>query len=137
MKTGENKRQYLSLIQGVIDRMGNNSFYLKGWAVAVIVALYTLASSEKNKYAFVSLIILIILWFLDAYYLQLERKYRFLYNNVRKKNEDEVDFNLDYNNSLINMGEINNYSYFNILISKTILPFYLSCIIITLLIYYL
>lgn len=136
MNAGENKRQYLSLIQGVIDRMGNNSFCLKGWAIAVMVALYALASPEKNKFAIGSLIIIVILWFLDAYYLQLEKKYRYLYNDARKKIEDEIDFDLNYNNSLIRMGEIKKYSYFNVLISKTILPFYITCILITVLVYF-
>ena len=35
------KKDYLEMIQKVIDRMGNNSFLLKGWAVLVIVALFT------------------------------------------------------------------------------------------------
>lgn len=36
-----------------------------------------------------------LFWFLDGYFLHQERLYRSLYNAVRNKNEDEIDFSLD------------------------------------------
>ena len=93
----ENKRAHLANILNVITRMGNNSFALKGWAVGVMIAVYSFASSCTNKAIIVTLIPLIVIWILDAYYLMLERKFRKLYDAERVKKDDEIDFNMNYN----------------------------------------
>ena len=38
----ENYRKHLEIIQGVINRMASNSFSLKGWAVTLVVGIFTL-----------------------------------------------------------------------------------------------
>ena len=37
----------------------------------------------------------IAFWFLDSFYLQLERKYKILYKRVSDKSEGNIDFNMD------------------------------------------
>ena len=44
----EEKIAHLGFIQDVINRMGNNSFLVKGWLVALIAAIFALAA-EKLK----------------------------------------------------------------------------------------
>lgn len=135
MKEG-NKQVHLTNILNVITRMGNNSFALKGWAVGVMIAVYSFASSNTNKAIIVTLIPLIVIWILDAYYLMTERKFRKLYDEERMKNEDDIDFSMDYNNVVLKMGELSKYSLFKALFSKTVMPFYIVCIITTIIIYF-
>lgn len=132
---GENKRSHLNIIQQIITRMGNNSFSLKGWSVGIMIAIYAFAGKNEHKAVIVTLIPLIVFWFLDTYYLMLERKFRELYNEVRLKKEDDIDFDMNFNNIKISMKDIKKYGFVNVFFSKTILPFYLVCIITTLIIY--
>lgn len=133
---GENKRSHLNMIQQVITRMGSNSFSLKGWTVGMIVAIYAFAGNNAHKAVIITLIPLIVFWILDSYYLTLERKFRALYNNVRLKNDNDINFDMDFSNIDINMKELKKYGFTNVFVSKTILPFYLVCIITTLIIYF-
>lgn len=132
---GENKRSHLNMIQQIITRMGNNSFSLKGWSVGIMIAIYAFAGKNEHKAVIVTLIPLIVFWFLDTCYLMLERKFRELYNEIRLKKENDIDFDMNFNNIKINMKDIKKYGFVNVFFSKTILPFYLVCIITTLIIY--
>jgi len=132
---GENKRCHLNMIQQVITRMGNNSFELKGWSVGMMIAIYAFAGQNSHKAVVVTLIPLIVFWFLDSYYLTLERKFRALYDDVRLRKEDEIDFDMNFDNIVVSMKDLKKYGFVNVFISKTVLPFYLVCIAITLVIY--
>ena len=37
-KHGENKRFHLEMIQGVVNRLAQNSFHIKGWSVVLVAA---------------------------------------------------------------------------------------------------
>jgi hypothetical protein len=68
------------MIQAVIDRMGRNSFLLKGWSVTLVAALIGLAAGKSNgDFAIIAAAVAGVLGLLDAYYLAVERKYRDLY----------------------------------------------------------
>lgn len=132
----ENKKCHLTNILNVISRMGNNSFSLKGWAVGVMIAVYSFAGSNTNKAIIVTLIPLLVIWILDAYYLMIERKFRKLYDVERIKKEEEIDFNMNYNETFIKMNELSKYTIIKAMFSKTVVPFYLVCIITTIIIYF-
>lgn len=132
----ENKRSHLNMIQQVITRMGNNSFSLKGWSVGIMIAIYAFAGNNSHKAVVVTLIPILVFWILDAYYLMLERKFRLLYEDVRIKKENEIDFCMNFNNVKVDLKELKKYGYFNIFFSKTILPFYMVCVATTLIIYF-
>ena len=95
--TDENKRNHLLMIQGIIDRMGRNSFSLKEWSIGIMIAIFAFAGKNTHKAVIITLIPLIVFWFLDAYYLMLERKFRALYDDVRLKDESSIDFNMNFN----------------------------------------
>lgn len=132
----ENKIFHLNMIQQTITRMSNNSFSLKGWAVGIMIAIYSFAGENTYKAVVVTLIPLIVFWLLDGYYLTLERKFRELYNNIRLREEKTIDFDMSYENIVINIKDIKKYCFISAFLSKTILPFYLVCIITTLIIYF-
>ena len=132
----EERISHLNMIQQIISRMGNNSFQLKGWSVGIMIAIYAFAGNDCHKAVVVTLIPLIVFWFLDSYYLMLERKYRYLYDYVRKEEKKNFAFSMDFGDALINLNETKKYCFFNALTSKTVLPFYIVCIATTLLIYF-
>ena len=122
----EDKISHLQMIQSIIDRMGKNSFSLKGWSVGIMIAIYAFAGQNYNKAVIVTLIPLIIFWILDSYYLMLERKYRRLYD----------DFDMNFNNISLKMNEIKKFEFIRNIFSKTIWPFYVACIMVTIIIYF-
>ena len=124
------------MIQSIITRMGNNSFALKGWAVGIMIAVYAFAGNSNVKAVIVTLMPLIVFWFIDTYYLMLERKFRCLYDDVRIKDEKDIDFSMNPNDVKINLDEVKKYGFFSICFSKSVLPFYLVCIATTLVIYF-
>jgi len=96
---GENKRAHLAMIQGVIDRMGGNLFYLKGWAITLLAGLFAVSTSNiltPNKWpSLLFFVLLVLFWALDGYFLSLERCFRDLYDKIRKLDEDQIDFSMD------------------------------------------
>ena len=94
-KLMENKLKHLEMVQSVINRMANNSFMLKGWAVTLVAGIFVLAGKDTDKlYFLVAYIPVIVFWGLDSYYLLQERVYRGLYEKVRLSEESEIDFSL-------------------------------------------
>jgi hypothetical protein len=92
----ESKLKHLDICQNVISRMAGDSFLLKGWSVTLVAALLALTAKDGNPhFAWVALLPSIIFWLLDAYYLRQERLFRALYDSVRSKPENQIDFSLD------------------------------------------
>lgn len=89
------KLKHLEFIQGIITRMANNSFMLKGWAVTLVAGIFALSSKDSDQlYSIISIIPVIAFWGLDSYYLLQERLYRSLYNKVKDIEENSIDFSL-------------------------------------------
>ena len=89
------KIQHLEFIQNIINRMNSNSFQIKGWMITIVSALLALfASSDNETYIFVAAIPTLVFWFLDSYYLQQERKYRRLYEDVLQEDSAISPFSL-------------------------------------------
>jgi len=99
MVSEETFHQELEQIQNIIDRQASNSFKIKGWAVTLIVVVLLFRS--KDIHLAVAFIPLIGFWYLDAYYLRQERKFRALYNWVRKYRRDTDDYLFDMNTSRV------------------------------------
>lgn len=89
------KIKHLEFIQATINRMASNSANLKKWAVTLIAALLALGTKESSfSLNWISAGALIVFWFIDSYYLALERCYRDLFDDVRKLPEYRVDFKM-------------------------------------------
>ena len=124
------KIKHLEFIQSNISRMNQCSFKMKGWMITIDSALLALfaASIDKNTgsvntiYLFVAAIPIIIFWILDSYYLQQERKFRGLYNDiVEDLNEDKIkEFSMP-----LEKYEGCKYCIINIMFSITEWPVYL------------
>ena len=87
--------KHLEMIQAIIERMGNNSFVIKGWSFTSIGALFAFWFSNTSMWYILLLnfCVTILFWFHDAYYLSLERQFRRLYDEVRLS-DIETDFRM-------------------------------------------
>lgn len=75
----------LDLIQGCINRMAQNSFMIKGWLIAiytVVLALVPETVAVPWLLGLVMVTVTVMLWYLDAFFLQAEKNYRNVYSWV-------------------------------------------------------
>lgn len=92
----KNKHKHLEFLQGAINRMASNLFLLKGWTITLIAALFALSAKDANQtYVLIAYFPTLIFWTLDGYFLSQERRFRALYDYVRKLEEDQIDFSMD------------------------------------------
>jgi len=94
----------IDLIQGCINRMAQNSFLIKGWALTIVTVV--LALMEKNidpiYLCLVMFIPLLSFWYLDAFFLKTEKKYRKMYDWV---------IGARHKNDLSNLYELNPHRF--------------------------
>jgi hypothetical protein len=122
----ETLHKEIDLIQGIINRMSQNSFLLKGWSITIIVAILaltkdTLVTNDITYFSIILLIPLIVFWYLDAFFLHKERCYIKLYDWVivnRPKTED-FQYNLNYSRFEKEVDSIGK-----IMLSSTLKTFY-------------
>ncbi len=87
---------HLSLIQGVVARLGQNSCLLKGWSVLLISALLVVGGASADELVLaVGFLPAVVFWGLDGYLLWQERLFRGLYDQVRKQDDRDVDLSMD------------------------------------------
>ena len=126
---GEDKRKHWELIQNAVSRLAGNLFYLRGWSVTIIGGVLAILSSQKDKLdpfpVVVLLVVTLMFWIYDGYFLSLERKYRDLYEKVRAMLDKDIDFSM--NTSEFSGLKKNSQIY--CMFSKTIAPFYALFII--------
>ena len=111
----ENKIKHLEFIQSTITRMNQNSFWIKGWMITIVSALLAVPT--------------FIFWLLDAYYLQQERKFRGVYNDVAGLTSDNDRIEIKDFEMPIYRYKCGKYCYFTVFLSKTIVPLYFVIII--------
>ena len=94
----QEKCQYLQMLQEPICRMSTISAIFKGFA-ATIVAGISVISYETTNIWILALSFLPVLAFtiMDIYYLKLERKLRFLFEQVRN-DQHPIDFSMKLTN---------------------------------------
>ncbi len=127
--------KHLEFIQDAITRMNSNSFQMKSWMLVLVTALLgSFANTGNKNFVLLALLPTLIFWGLDTYYLQLERKFRGVYNDVTGISKEPKDIKLFA--MPINLYEGGKYSFGDVFLSVTILPLYLLVIGILLLIFF-
>ncbi len=92
----ENKAKHLEMLQNVVNRMASNSFLLKSWSVVLVSALLALSAKDRRPlFAGVAYLPAVAFWLLDGFYLLQERLYREVYDRVRARKEEEIDFSMN------------------------------------------
>lgn len=116
----DRKLKHLEFIQGAVNRLSTNSFLLKGWSVVLVSALFVLSGKEANQnFVWLAFIPAIIFWGLDGFFLWQERLYRKLYDRVREKNADEIDFSMHTGDFPGDVG-----GWLRAVFSMTLIPFH-------------
>ncbi len=117
----------IDLIQGVITRMANNSFMLKGWIVSLIAVLLaltdqTIVATKLTYFNFILILPVLVFWYLDAFFLHKEKCFRKLYDWVieNRMSSDEFLYSLDYTRFEQQEKSIWEIMFCN----KTLYPFY-------------
>lgn len=119
--------KHLEFIQNVITRMNTNSFQIKGWSIVVVSALLAIYASTKDNFFFLAGVFpTFIFWFLDAYYLNQERKFRGLYNDVAGVTDKPKKIKLFEMRPDLYVG--GKYTYWSSFSSITILKMYLTMV---------
>ena len=96
--TNEHLPEYLQMIQEPICRMSTASAIFKGFAATIVSGIAALSYPDINNWILVlSFVPVLAFCVLDVYYLRIEKKYRYLYNQVRT-NAHRVDFSMDISN---------------------------------------
>jgi hypothetical protein len=115
--------KHLEFVQNTINRMSTNSFIIKGWAITLVGLILGLNKLE-GKYLFqnfnynfpiemaVILLIIILFWFTNAYFLQQERRYIYIYTKTIERFKTGNSSNL--------ILDMNYKKYINSSSSKTI-----------------
>lgn len=98
MSDDEKKIEYLQMIQEPICRMSTISAIFKGFAATIVGGISAISYKDVNLWILgLSFLPVIAFAALDIYYLQLERKFRFLYEQVRLEKKDP-DFSMRLTN---------------------------------------
>ena len=94
--------KHLEMIQAIINRLGKNSFWVKGASLAIIITagvlmprgLSVLLDVLPDVLSLTVLIPIILgFWTLDGYFLWQERLFRQIYEEVRQ--QTDTDFSMD------------------------------------------
>lgn len=110
--------KHLEMIQAVVARLAGEAALIRGWALTVSSAFFGLAAASLSaRIAAVGLLPVVAFWGLNAYYLRAERRYRCLFDRVRKRDAGVEPFSMD-------AGGESVASWWNTFWSGTLTPFY-------------
>ena len=96
----EDCRLYLTMLQSNIERMATNCKNCKTWMITMVTAFMALESAVKavNEWILLGLLPIVLFWYLDAFYLSLERGMR----NRERNFINSVNDNKDVSSMLFN-----------------------------------
>ena len=126
----ENVIKHLEMIQRIINRLGSNSFLVKGWSMTILAAgILFLAHSSTSEYIILTFTIPVVgFWILDGYFLHQERLFRDLYDKIRAQNDTDFSMRTKSTNLFCN--------FLKATFSITLLLFYLIEILFILTMFY-
>ena len=120
MNDKEQVIKHLEIIQGVINRLANNSFLIKSWSMTIISVAILFISRNQNcsEYIILSFLIPVLgFWILDGYFLWQERIFRGIYNDVRTQESTNFEMTI--------LHQMKKIKWVNAVFSKTLSIFYL------------
>lgn len=88
--------KHLEMIQGVVNRLGHDSFLIKGWSMSILAAgiIFIARGEGQSRWVVLTFLIPVIgFWILDGYFLWQERLFRKVYDEIRK--QETTEFAMD------------------------------------------
>ncbi len=127
-------QSHLDILQGVIQRMAENSRSCKVWNITLVSAvLVFVARLDKPEYVLIALFSTILFLILDTYYLALERAFRRSYDDfVRKLHGGSLTSSDLF--TVAPTGSVPGH-FLSSLLSFSIWPFYPMIVIMTIIIW--
>lgn len=96
--------------------------------MTLVAGVFALAAKDANSsYFLIAYLPTILFWILDSYYLLQERLYRSLYDEVRGKDNDVIDFSLK---ATSDQFKSKKNCYCSCLFSVTEIGFYLPLLLV-------
>ena len=124
--------KHLEMVQGVINRLANNSFLIKGWSMTILAAavLFVARSGTYSEYLVLAFSIPVIsFWILDGYFLWQERLFRGIYNDIRK--QDTTNFEM----TILAQLKKPKHKWHNAIFSLTLNIFYITELVFIILVF--
>lgn len=121
------KIKHLDYVQNAINRMADNSFKIKGLTITLFSAFVGIyVKTGELQFLLATVLPIFLFWLLDAYYLQQERKFRAIYNELIGKSN-----NLRIRSFEMPLNKVKgvHYSFWCAMLSKTELLLYFGLII--------
>lgn len=134
----------IDLIQGCINRMSQNSFVIKGWLITLIAVVLGLLPETFNIriLCIIGFLTTICFWYLDGFFLKIEKLYRWKYEWIIKNRNTSNNFYYDldpYNKEMWlddKDGTVKKEpNIFRIMFTKTLLPIYLPILLAVILLF--
>lgn len=75
MKDRPSVMAHINMMQGLINRMASNSANSKLWCITILAAIFALFFDDKVKHIEFCYLIVCLFYFLDCFYLGLERQF--------------------------------------------------------------
>ena len=136
----------IDLVQSCITRMAKNSFEIKKWTVGLIAVQAGILHGKKADYFVLAwmLVITLVFWFLDGFFLKMEKLYRKKYEWIieYRLNHDDYSCLYDlepYNEKMFipspTWKKLKDKTIVDFMISKTIFPFYMVMIALCIAVY--
>jgi len=121
-------QKHIEIMQGVVQRMAENSRSCKVWCVTLVSAILVLVARTGNAdHSLIALTPTLLFYVLDAYYLVQERRFRNSYNSfVGKVQNDEVKASDLF--TIAPSGSTTREFLWAMFRSFSVLPFYLVVI---------
>lgn len=123
----------IDLIQSCIARMAQNSFMVKGWLITILAVVFALLPERVNLrfLCLLGFIIILCFWYLDGFFLKMEKLYRWKYEWVISQRLINAEHVFDLNPYNKNMWlpnadnkEKTEPSIARVMFSKTLLSLY-------------
>ena len=116
--------------------MADNSFKIKGLCVTIVSAFLGLCIKyEEPKLLLILCFPIIIFWLLDGYYLQQERKFKCIYNNMTD-NPTSCKVEIPPFGMPLNDIKGKDFKYISSLFSKTECILYISLLACSFILYF-
>lgn len=134
----------IDLIQSCINRMAQNSFMVKGWLITLVTVILALLPEKVNTRGICIIVLLatFCFWYLDAFFLRLERLYRWKYEWVIVKRCETDEFCYDLNPMKRDMWPLPDTgipkeapSVVRVMFTKSLIPLYGMIVGVTLFIF--
>jgi hypothetical protein len=134
----DDDRHYISLLQENINRMAGNSANCKGWLLTLVSAITALqlTAADLRGILWIAPVLIVLFYYLDSYYLGLERKFIKLEGDFVRKAKANITGNPTDGLYCFNINSVTDKraTTWRAMGSESTLPFYLVLLLIVLVI---